>query len=34
VCRHIVLILSAGAQTGKIEGVACRLGDGRWQLDG
>jgi hypothetical protein len=34
VCRHIVLILSAGAHTGKIEGVACRLGDGRWQLDG
>jgi hypothetical protein len=34
VCRHIVVILSAGAHTAKIEGVACRLGDGRWQLDG
>lgn len=34
VCRHIVLILSAGAHTGKIEGVACRLANGRWQLDG
>jgi hypothetical protein len=34
VCRHIVLILSAGAHTGKIEGVACRLASGRWQLDG
>jgi len=23
-----------GAATGRAEGIACRLGDGRWQLDG
>ncbi|KAB2911994.1 MAG: hypothetical protein F9K29_20985 [Hyphomicrobiaceae bacterium] len=34
VCRHIVFIVTAGAHTGKIEGVACRLPDGRWELDG
>lgn len=34
VCRHIVLILSSAARTGKIEGIACRMDDGRWQLDG
>jgi hypothetical protein len=26
--------LAAGRRTGKIEGVACRLGNGRWELDG
>jgi surface antigen len=34
VCRHIVIVLAAGSRTGKIEGVACRLDSGRWQLDG
>jgi len=34
VCRHILLIMMAGAATGRAEGIACRLGDGRWQLDG
>jgi surface antigen len=34
VCRHIVILLAAGRRTGKIEGVACRLGDGRWALEG
>jgi hypothetical protein len=34
VCRHIVIVLAAGQRTGKIEGVACRLDNGRWQLDG
>jgi hypothetical protein len=34
VCRHIVLIMSVGTATGKAEGIACRLADGRWQLDG
>ena len=34
VCRHIVLIMTVGAATGKAEGIACRLADGRWQLDG
>lgn len=34
VCRHIVLILSTGSRTGQMEGIACRLDGGRWQLDG
>jgi surface antigen len=34
ICRHIVLVLAAGPRTGKIEGIACRLSNGRWELDG
>lgn len=34
VCRHIVVMLSAGTETKKTEGIACRLADGRWQLEG
>jgi len=34
VCRHILLIMTVGVATGRAEGIACRLGDGRWQLDG
>jgi len=34
VCRHILLIMTVDAATGRAEGIACRLGDGRWQLDG
>jgi 17 kDa outer membrane surface antigen len=34
VCRHIVLVLTTGVRSGRVEGVACRLADGRWQLDG
>jgi len=34
VCRHILLIMTVGAATGRVEGIACRLGDGRWQLEG
>jgi surface antigen len=34
ICRHIVLVLARGAQSGRIEGIACRLADGRWELDG
>ncbi len=34
VCRHILLTMTVGAATGRAEGIACRLGDGRWQLDG
>lgn len=34
VCRHIVLILTTGYRSGRVEGVACRLTDGRWQLEG
>lgn len=34
VCRHVQLILSAGSQTGRIEGIACRNDTGRWLLEG
>jgi hypothetical protein len=34
VCRHITIMLTVGTATGRAEGVACRLPDGRWQLDG
>jgi surface antigen len=34
VCRHIVLVLTTGYRRGRVEGVACRLADGRWQLEG
>ena len=34
VCRHIIVVLNAGTRSGRVEGVACRLLDGRWQLEG
>ena len=34
VCRHLMILLAAGRRTSKIEGIACRLGNGRWQLEG
>lgn len=34
VCRHLVVILTAGPRSKRTEGIACRLGDGRWQLQG
>ena len=34
VCRHILIIMTVGKATGRAEGIACRLADGRWQLDG
>jgi hypothetical protein len=34
VCRHIELSLAAGEHKGRTEGVACRLEDGRWALEG
>jgi len=34
VCRHILLIMSTGDRMGRMQGIACRLGDGRWQLEG
>ncbi len=33
-CRHIVVLLTTGLVTRKTEGVACRLANGRWRLDG
>jgi surface antigen len=34
VCRHLMVMLIAGAAVRKTEGIACRLSNGRWQLDG
>lgn len=34
VCRHVLLILSSGPQTDRIEGIACRDDAGRWLLEG
>jgi surface antigen len=34
ICRHIVVLLTTGLLTKKTEGVACRLPNGRWRLDG
>jgi surface antigen len=34
VCRRIIVILSAGLRSGRVEGTACRLASGRWQLEG
>ncbi|MEW5964633.1 MAG: hypothetical protein AB1749_13860 [Pseudomonadota bacterium] len=34
ICRHIVVVLSSGTRTKQTEGVACRLANGLWQLDG
>lgn len=34
VCRHLIVSLSSGAYTRKVEGIACRLLSGVWQLDG
>ena len=34
ICRHIVMSLSAGSHSRTTEGVACRLENGTWQLEG
>ena len=34
VCRHLVIMLISGRHTQRTEGIACRLANGRWQLDG
>ncbi len=34
ICRHVVMLVSKGAKSGKAEGIACRLTDGRWNLEG
>ena len=34
ICRHIVVALSAGGYSRTTEGVACRLANGGWQLEG
>jgi surface antigen len=34
ICRHLVVLLTTGKRTSRMEGVACRLPSGRWRLDG
>ena len=34
VCRHLVVLLSAGEKSRKTEAVACRLENGVWRFDG
>ena len=34
VCRHVVVMLTTGQTTKKAEGIACRLDNGQWQLEG
>jgi surface antigen len=34
ICRHLVVLLTTGFKTRTAEGVACRLDNGRWQLEG
>lgn len=34
VCRHLVILLTSGRHSQRTEGIACRLANGRWQLDG
>lgn len=34
VCRHIVIMLTTGDKTRKTEGIACRLENGVWNLEG
>lgn len=34
VCRHLVLTLTAGQHTSRTEGIACRMADMSWRLEG
>jgi hypothetical protein len=34
VCRHLMVLLTTGKRTSRMEGIACRLPSGRWQLEG
>jgi len=34
VCRHIVVTLNDASRSKRTEGIACRLDDGGWELDG
>ncbi|MGD9785708.1 MAG: RT0821/Lpp0805 family surface protein [Hyphomicrobiaceae bacterium] len=34
ICRHVVVVLTAGTLTRRSEGIACRLQSGQWQLQG
>lgn len=34
VCRHLVMTLTAGERTARTEGIACRMADRSWRLEG
>lgn len=34
VCRRLMVLLTSGKRTKKMQSVACRLSSGRWQLEG
>lgn len=34
VCRHLTVLLTTGLRTRRMDGIACRLPSGRWQLEG
>lgn len=34
VCRHLVLSMVSSTRSARVEGIACRLNDGRWLLEG
>lgn len=34
VCRHVVIMLNSGTHSRRAEGIACRISDGRWSLEG
>lgn len=34
VCRHLVVTLNDASRSKRTEGIACRLDDGGWELDG
>ncbi len=34
VCRHVTMTLTAGRQTARTEGIACRMTDRSWRLEG
>lgn len=34
VCRHLMVLLTTGDRTKRIEGIACRMESGRWRLEG
>jgi hypothetical protein len=34
VCRHLVMTLNSGERSGRAEGIACRMTDRSWRLEG
>jgi surface antigen len=34
ICRHVIVSLSSGSYSRQAEGIACRLANGIWQLEG